>query len=66
MAEGPSEEENPSTAVGTAPPERYSNSFRHLHSELADNPQGAKFHQGAPALSIRRDLFYVQPLSSSS
>ena len=54
MAEGPSEEENPSTAAGTAPPKRYSNSFRHLHSELADNPQGAKFHQGAPALSIRR------------
>ena len=27
MAEGPSEEENPLTAAGTAPPKRYSNSL---------------------------------------
>ena len=50
MAEGPSEEENPSTAAGTALPKRYSNSFRHLHSELADNPQGAKFHHRGSVL----------------
>ena len=52
MAEGPSQEENPLTAAGTAPPKRYSNSLKHLHFELANNPQGAKSHQGAPALSV--------------